>query len=565
MFRKGFLQYGKLLRTQRNFFQESFSLSSHTSLNNSRFLFFCQEKSIQSRMSSYHYHSSSSSSCSSIVDDSSYPLGREEEYMNMLEDSRHYQQYPEIAKNIFSQIKNENGNGMTVDTATSLIEALSSRSNPFEAIQVLRYCREMGVRPRINGYSSLIAGCYKANQFTQALQVFEVMRNDGFVPKNVTYSRVLSSALKSNQHQLVLEIFDDMLRHKVDTSIIIYNNILNSCARVGDIDSAMGVFKAIRERKMQLTSSTYHSLIICAGKTGHGSLALQFMKDIQKDGFECTMTVYNSVITACAKERKWSDIVHIYENILTKDEQNLLKGAYLGAVLMAHAKAENNPSKNAYTIELFEKKRLFYQQLTLDEKKRYFGETMDVFLNTFAYNSVLQALEQQEKYQEMIDFALKDMKQRDQMKWDEHTWTKMIFAHFFLGQIQKGKKMLLFHSKKMKKSTHLFRFLIDLYTKQQNYREACRMSMHMMHCNQRLSRLDWIHALENAIALKDWNLYWAFRDWMKIRARNLLDIPSHLMLEEAKRPLNYQQKTLSQQLNEEKQKQQHKGSSNHTI
>jgi hypothetical protein len=62
------------------------------------------------------------------------------------------------------------------------------------------------------------------------------------------------------------------------------------------------------------------------------------------------------------------------------------------------------------------------------------------------------------------------------MKWHEHTWTKMIFAHFF-------------------------RFLIDLYTKQQNYREACRMSMHMMHCNQRLSRLDWIHALENAIAL----------------------------------------------------------------
>jgi hypothetical protein len=136
------------------------------------------------------------------------------------------------------------------------------------------------------------------------------------------------------------------------------------------------------------------------------------------------------------------------------------------------------------------------------------------------------------------------------MKWHEHTWTKMIFAHFFLGQIQKGKKMLLFHSKKMKKSTHLFRFIIDLYTKQQNNREACRMSMHMMHCNQRLSRLDWIHALENAIALKDWNLYWAFRDWMKIRARNLLDIPSHLMLEEATRPLNYQQKTLSQQLND---------------
>ncbi|TYZ59902.1 hypothetical protein PybrP1_009215 [[Pythium] brassicae (nom. inval.)] len=290
-------------------------------------------------------------------------LALADEYLETLHHASESHNGWRAALEVFEEIRAAKGAGLTVDVATALIELLGARKRFSECIDVLRYSREQGVRPRIHAYSSAIACCYQERMFVQALKVFEVMRNDGYVPKVVTYSRALSAALKSAQHELVLEIFDDMLRNKVETSIVIYNNILNSCARVGDGHSALGVLRAIKQRELPMTQSTYHSLAICAGKTGLSDLALEMLAGLLRDGFEPTMTIYNSAISACAKGKRWKAIVGIYD-AMRDDMRAQLGGLYLGGVLMALAKSPE-PERKLRAVAIFTERKAAGEELNL--------------------------------------------------------------------------------------------------------------------------------------------------------------------------------------------------------
>lgn len=433
------------------------------------------------------------------------------EYLEMLHHAAGDANGWRAALEIVDEIKAANGEGLTVDVATSLIEVLGARKRFVECLDVLRYSRDQGVRPRIHAYSSAIACCYNEKKFIQALKVFEVMRNDGYVPKNVTYSRALSAALKSDQHELVLEIFDDMLRNKVDTTIVIYNNILNSCARVGDGHSAVGVLRAIRQRDLEMTQSTYHSLAICAGKTGRCDLALEVLESLKNDGFAPTMTIYNSVISACAKGKRWKQVVSVY-NEMNDDMKAQLRGLYLGAVIMAHAKSDDQELK-LKAIAIFDARK-----------------ARDEDLNFFAHNAALTALLESNQLEKVHQFA-SAMKQ-DGFKWDTLTYQNVLLAYIRGGAIDTAVHMLHSNAKKMEKSTECYRELIQYYAeKGKNPREACRLTMQMMQNNARLSRLDWHNALTHALMLPDRALYWNFRKWMKIRAAGIVhEVPKHLML-----------------------------------
>lgn len=421
------------------------------------------------------------------------------------------------ALDVFDEIQREDGRGLTTDIATALISTLGAKKLVSESLEVLVYSREKGVRPRIHAYSAAIACCYQEEQYSHALRVFEVMRNDGYVPKTVTYSRALSAALKSDLHELVLEIFDDMLKNRVEMTIVIYNNILNSCARVGDAQSALGVLRAIRQRELAMTQSTYHSLAICAGKTGRWELALDVLSSMQDVGFQPTLTIYNSVFSACAKGKHWEDIVDVF-NGMPASLQTELRGLYLGAVLMGHAKSDHDEVR-LRGLELFRA-----------AKER--GEE----LNQFAHNAALTALLATDQLDDVHKFAT-EMKRRG-IKWNTVTFQTVILAYIRGGAVDTAMQMLQANAKRMGKSTGCYRELIRFYVdKRKNPREACRLTMQMMQNNARLSRLDWHNALEVALQLPERAPYWNFRKWMKVRAAGIVDqVPAHLMLPESGDP-----------------------------
>lgn len=418
-----------------------------------------------------------------------------------------------VAMAIFNDIKERSGEGLTTDIASALIAALGAKKLVPECLEVLVYSREQGVRPRIHAYSAAIASCYNQEQYSHALRVFEVMRNDGYVPKTVTYSRALSAALKSSLHELVLEIFDDMLKNRVEMTIVIYNNILNSCARVGDAQSALGVLRAIRQRQLDMTQSTYHSLAICAGKTGRWELALDVLSSMQEVGFQPTLTIYNSVFSACAKGKHWDDIVEVY-NSMPEALQPELRGLYLGAVLMGHAKSDDYETK--------------LRSLDIFNARKKSGEK----LNEFAHNAALTALLETDQLDKVQGFA-NEMKRRG-LKWNTLTYQTVILAYIRSGAVDTAMQMLQANAKRMGKSTGCYRELIAFYAdKRKNPREACRLTMQMMQSNARLSRLDWHNALEHALQLPERAPYWNFRKWMKVRAAGIVDeVPVHLMLPE---------------------------------
>ncbi|KAL3663003.1 hypothetical protein V7S43_011946 [Phytophthora oleae] len=418
------------------------------------------------------------------------------------------------ALDIFEEIKHANGRGLGLEVASFLVEVLGARRRMDDCMRVLAYSREQGVRPRIQSYSSAICCCYKEQQYSHALRVFEVMRNDGYIPQTVTYSHALSSALKSGQHELVLEIFDDMIKNRLDLNIVIYNNILNSCARAADVQSALGALRAIRQRRLAMTQASYHSLAICAGKTGRWELALNAMNSMHDDGFEPTPTIFNSVFSACAKGKQWDTIVEVYET-MPDDLRENLRGVYLGAVIMGHAKSESEEIR-LRGIEIFYK----YKAREAPEEQP----------NFFAHNAALIAMLETNQLEKMHPFA-NEMKKQG-MQWDTVTYQCLILSYIRGGAIDTAVQMLQKNSKRMGKTTMCYREVIQFFDeKRQNPREAVRLTMQMMQVNKRLSRLDWHNALRIALQLPERAPYWNFRKWMDIRAKSIVqDVPPHLML-----------------------------------
>lgn len=417
------------------------------------------------------------------------------------------------ALNIFEEIQHANGRGLGLEVSSFLVEVLGTRRRVNDCMRALAYSREQGIRPRIQSYSIAISCCYKENQFRHALRVFEVMRNDGYIPQTVTYSHALSSALKSNQHELVLEIFDDMIKNRLELNIIIYNNILNSCARAGDVNSALGVLQAIRQRCLDMTQSTYHSLAICAGKTGRWELALDALESMQQKGYKPTSIIFNSVFSACAKGKQWETIIDVYD-VMSDELRDSLNGLYLGAVIMAHAKAK------------CEKLRLH----GLDIFHKYKARQSEEELNLFAYNAALIAMLETNQLEKVHPLA-NEMKSYG-MKWDTVTYQTIILSYIRAGAVETAVQMLQSNAKRMGKTTMCYREAIEFYDeKRKNPREAVRLTMQMMQLNKRLSRLDWHNALRIALQLPERAPYWNFRKWMDIRAKGIVqDVPSHLML-----------------------------------
>ncbi|GMF30116.1 unnamed protein product [Phytophthora lilii] len=418
------------------------------------------------------------------------------------------------ALDIFAEIKHSGGRGLTLEVASFLVEVLGARRRVHDCMRVLAYSREQGIRPRIQAYSSAIGSCYKEEQYAHALRVFEVMRNDGYIPQTVTYSHALSSALKSGQHELVLEIFDDMIKNRLKLNIVIYNNILNSCARAADVQSALGVLRAIRQRRLEMTQATYHSLAICAGKTGKWELALDAMNTMERNGFEPTATIYNSVFSACAKGKQWETVVKVYES-MPEELRESLRGVYLGAVIMGHAKSEKDElKKRALDI--------FYKCKARKDKEEQ--------PNFFAYNAALIALLETNQLEKMHPLA-NEMKKQG-MKWDTVTYQCLILSYIRGGAVETAVQMLQKNAKRMGKTTMCYREAIEFYEeKRKNPREAVRLTMQMMQVNKRLSRLDWHNALRVSLQLPERAPYWNFRKWMDIRAKSIVkDVPPHLML-----------------------------------
>ncbi|GLD96390.1 hypothetical protein PINS_up005073 [Pythium insidiosum] len=424
------------------------------------------------------------------------------DYLHVLESAYKGEKNWAVANDILEEVRRNDGQSMTPEVATALIDVFATRRRPMECLETLKFSREIGVRPRIQAYSNTISCCYKESKFSQALRVFEIMRNDGYVPQQITYSRALSAALKSAQHELVLEIFDDMLRNRVNPNIVTYNNILNSCARVGDVHSAMGVVRAIRQRDLEMTQSSFHSLAICAGKTGHWQLALDAFNGLKEAGFTPAMTMFNSVISACAKGKRWADIIQVHSE-MPEEMQAQLQNGYLGGVIMAYAKSSDEAEQRR-ALEIFE------ARMASD------GEND---LNTFAHNAVMLYYlnsNQPEKVFEMTE----QMKAAG-MEWDDLTSQNIIIAHIRCGNIKTAEELLSKHVKQVTRSTDCYRELIKYYAEVKNDPlMACRTSMLMMQNNPRLSRLDWHTALEISLKVNNKSLYWNFRKWMKVRRRD---------------------------------------------
>ncbi|KAI9919756.1 hypothetical protein PsorP6_017557 [Peronosclerospora sorghi] len=158
--------------------------------------------------------------------------------------------------------------------------------------------------------------------------------------------------------------------------------------------------------------------------------------------------------------------VEIYDS-MPKDLRESLRGVYLGATNMGHAKAEKEEHK-LRGLEIFYKCK---SRPSREEKPSF-----------FLYNAPLLALLETNQFDKNAFACERDEKSGNGVRCDDVS-------------------------------------------------ESVRLMIPTMQYNKLLIRLDWNNALRLALELPERAPYWIFLKWMNIRAKNIIqDVPSYLML-----------------------------------
>ncbi|RLN49975.1 hypothetical protein BBJ28_00018117 [Nothophytophthora sp. Chile5] len=403
-------------------------------------------------------------------------LARQREFLAQLEAAPND---ATAALEVFTAIQSADGSGLSTDVASSLSSTLTEQKRLEEALRVLNYAHEQGVRPRGVAFKELSASCYQANEFALVLQIHEASNRSGQKPSRFMYTtallaaskskqfervpeilkqlgedailplgaykRALAAAIKSKQHQLVLQIYSFLKEKDVELTGEHYDLILQSYSQLGDLKAALGIQDAMRQRGLPMTHNTLYWMVGCACQADDWELLEELLAPTeQNESVQPTASTFKAGIGAYANADRWEKVMAVYE-LMPEHLRVQLDGWHLGAVIMAHAKAES--------------KELKLRAVSIFDQLKPQG-------NLFAHTAVLTALLETQQLDEVLALAA-EMKQQG-MKWGQSTYQIVTLAHIRSGAVDEAEQILEANWKFMRDTTTCYNELIRFYTEERS-------------------------------------------------------------------------------------------------
>ncbi|KAG6612387.1 Pentatricopeptide repeat-containing protein [Phytophthora cinnamomi] len=355
----------------------------------------------------------------------------------------------DTALEVLAAIRAADGSGLSNELATTLLTTFVNQNKVDKALQVLSLSYNQRLWLRAPPFETLITRCYKTKDFDTALQVFDTVQRVKVSPGNLVcttamlaahragrselvpkilekmlkdakpyasraFQVALSAAVKSRQHQLVLQLIECSKTLDVALTSEHYHFVLRSYAAVGDMEAVLGTRDTLQENGFELTDDGIHWLVHCACRTDQwdlvqGLLTPPVPSADSGEGVATMVIAFNAAIAAYGNKERWTKVVDVYD-LMPENLRPELKGWHLGAVVMAHAKAENKETK-LRALEIF------------NEHKDKAGE--------LAYAGAITALLETEQFDEALTFA-EDMKEK------EIAWGKNVYQAVALALIRRG-------------------------------------------------------------------------------------------------------------------------------
>ncbi|RLN71306.1 hypothetical protein BBJ28_00007315 [Nothophytophthora sp. Chile5] len=399
-------------------------------------------------------------------------LARQREFLAQLEAAP---KDATVALEVFAAIQSADGSGLSTDVASLLSSTLTEQNRQEEALRVLTYAHEQGVRPRGLAFKELSASCYQANEFSLVLQVHEASIRGGQRPSRFMYTtallaaskskqfervpeileqlgedailpldaykRALSAAIKSKQHQLVLQIYSFLQEKAVELTGEHYDLILQSYSQLGDLKAALGIRDLMRQRGLPMTHNTLYWMVGCACQADDWELLKDLLASTdENESVQPTTGTFKAGIGAYANADRWEKVIAVYE-LMPEHLRAQLDGWHLGAVIMAHAKAES--------------KELKLRAVSIFDQLKPQG-------NLFAHTAALTALLETQQWDEVLALAA-EMKQQG-MAWGQSTYRIVTLAHIRSGAVDEAERILEANWEFMRDTTTCYNELIRFYT-----------------------------------------------------------------------------------------------------
>ncbi|RLN71307.1 hypothetical protein BBJ28_00007316 [Nothophytophthora sp. Chile5] len=419
-------------------------------------------------------------------------LARQREFLAQLEAAP---KDATVALEVFAAIQSADGSGLSTDVVTRLSLTLTTQRRLEEALRVLTYAQERAVHPLGIAFKELSSTCYKANEFALVFQVQDVVRRSGQKPNRfmdtaallaaskskqlelvpsilkqmlrdakdplVAYKSVLIAGIKSKQHELVAEVYRYLQDRHVELTGELYDLILQSYSKEGDLTTVLGIRDLMRQQGLPTTENTLYWMVRCVAKVDDWELLKDLLAPTdQNESLQPTTGTFKAGMETYANADRWEKVIAVYE-LMPEHLRAQLDGWHLGAVIMAHAKAES--------------KELKLRAVSIFDQLKPQG-------NLFAHTAALTALLETQQWDEVLALAA-EMKQQG-MAWGQSTYRIVTLAHIRSGAVDEAERILEANWEFMRDTTTCYNELIRFYTdERQDLTGAERLKMLMIERN----------------------------------------------------------------------------------
>ncbi|KAG7379408.1 hypothetical protein PHYPSEUDO_008670 [Phytophthora pseudosyringae] len=403
----------------------------------------------------------------------------------------------------FRDVRDSESLQLTTNQASTLVAALVTHKRHDKCVELLRTCQEhhfpLKRFAQFKGFSVLCS----AKEFELALKVFESLRSPGdarLMPW--VFAGALDAATKLNRQEVVKDIFQQLVGGEKGGEEV----------QVGNGEDVYKMLKEVHGREVKLPGLALGSLVVYAEKLGRPEMALEVFSMMQEEGLELTIGVYSSVLVACYKDKRWSDVMRVFEG-MPEPRVSQLNNVTLGYVVMAHTQSKDTDVQ-LRGLDIFGRHK---------EKWSIVGckAALDGLLQTGQFDVLL---------------ALANDMQRNGIKWGPFVYKMVALAYIRSGAFEKARPFVRDHAKRMKgESAECYRELIEHNANtSEDVEEACQLYVEMIQNKLTLTVAEWCKALELALQFSDHALYWTIRRQLWQNAREVRgDVPAHLLLPHA--------------------------------
>ncbi|KAG7379405.1 hypothetical protein PHYPSEUDO_008667 [Phytophthora pseudosyringae] len=224
---------------------------------------------------------------------------------------------------------------LTEKEASVLLVKLIKDRQIDECLELLSCCREQGLSPDSSSRSAAFRALCDTDRFEAALQVFETLLKDKIYFSPSLYGRVLDAATKLNRKELVLYIFRRLLRDGA---------AFKGYKLEATSEGIRAMLRDARDRGVKPSKITLRSLAVFADRSGDSELALDVLSIMQSEGMEITLDVYGSVLNLYGANKRWDEVLRVYE-LIPDHQRSKLNGASLSWVMTASSHVNDNKAE----------------------------------------------------------------------------------------------------------------------------------------------------------------------------------------------------------------------------